>query len=92
MGIDFVYWCPCKTWIEHFYIIDQIFTCRFKFVSGYWWIYKARKHILAPAPDIKTNWYSVWVDGPRRETAIFIKEKAGRADTNLDAYRQHGIN
>lgn len=48
--------------------------------------HNGQKHNLVFAPDVKTNWRSVWTDKPKGETAIFIKENAGHADTYIAAY------
>ncbi len=52
------------------------------FVTGQ----KADKQQLVSSPDLQGKWRSVWTDKPIDETAIFIKEKAARADTYIAAY------
>jgi hypothetical protein len=47
---------------------------------------KANKQILVNAPGIKAKWRSVWNEKPAGDTAIFIKEKAPQADTEIAAY------
>lgn len=47
---------------------------------------KNQKRRLVSAPKVNKEWRSVWVDKPAGDTAIFIKEKADRADTYIAAY------
>ena len=47
---------------------------------------KGNKQTLINTPGIKAKWRSVWNEKPAGETAIFIKEKTPRADTEIAAY------
>jgi hypothetical protein len=47
---------------------------------------KEQKQVLVSAPEIKGKWRSVWVDKPKGDTAIFIKEKLNTADTTIAEY------
>jgi type IV secretory pathway VirJ component len=47
---------------------------------------KVQNRRLVDIPALKSNWRSIWNEKPVEETAIFIKEKAPLADTDIAAY------
>lgn len=47
---------------------------------------KESRLTLVAAPDVISNWRTVWSDRPPGKTGIFIKEKIPHADTNIAAY------
>jgi type IV secretory pathway VirJ component len=56
------------------------------FCSPYGTEFKRQHRQLVTIPEMKARWRSVWNEKPAEETAVFIKEKAPHADTDIAAY------